>query len=154
MTRLLILQAVLICALMIGCAAPQQAPLTAQHSWGPGVRDVERVKVMLAKVVKNNYGERGVGEAEGIMSTLTWDQATYLCRTAPEDIEYTVVMYVIDNSDCRLIGLTRKELIALLGPRCCQMEDQVVYGDCCDSGSGFVFFFDESGHVETFSHAN
>ena len=145
-----------IALMLAGCATQKPAVVKIDDGWGPGVTDVTRVQAMLKSLLtKKDCGEHERYQARVIISTLTCDQATYLCRTAPEEINYDVVMDVIDQSGDQLMGITRTELLKTLGPPADNEKGGwVVYGNASDSGSGWVFSFDENDRVIQISHAN
>jgi hypothetical protein len=140
-----------------GCATTP-APKT-NDDWGPGVKDIDRVRVMLQELAKGqlrfddpNYdAERWVAldnQATGIMSTLTWKQAAYLCRTAPTEIKLEVELFVIPKGKDRIMGATRQEVLALLGPPDQDWGDgDMCYGPGGDEEPKCLVFFDESGRV-------
>jgi hypothetical protein len=124
--------------------------------WGPGVKDVMALVPKMKNQIKLDSEDpflknvRETYAAEAILHVATFEQACHIYRDGPEDMkQFLIFAIVVDQKDW--IGLTKDELVALLGKPDMLSGAEWIYGD---NSAGVLFFFKKNGRVEHFGYGN
>lgn len=116
--------------------------------WGPGVKDPDILHRRLEAIVYYADDRRGVyltdidsGRAFGMVSTMTWEQAARVYGKASRNLKRLMCFALISGQERRFEGMTREQVISLLG----EPEEQGPSED--DSGGAWAMSYNGYGYV-------
>ncbi len=155
-TALAWIGAVSFCLASAGCSQPDGGVGRLDGRWGPGANNVEAARQKMLALVNEANGrdwDRVCARVDGILHTLTWQQATYVYRTSEANVrQHLVVPLIEDERDRFPPGMRREAIIRVLGKPDGDWGDALVYtGEdrASDSSTaGFLFHLDEDKRLK------
>lgn len=165
----------LVCLLLLaGCSTTPHEPrlqgyepIFHEDFWGPGVKDPDAMRDKLLALIdlESDYAVSYIGRDMkalmiGMASSMTWEQAAYVYRTAPIKLKRVLVYDLLSGKDRYFRGMNRAQVVRLIG-----QPDKAGEGnhglDLLYTGEGFVsdsmfaaiLVFDRDGKFERIVYA-